>query len=151
MKSKKEFYTTPNIEYVCFYDDNIFFKNTCPKYDFTINKSDIVSVLLRGYINTLFSQKGFGSSVYVEHFSMEIKTAQNSYIFYPNVKKAQIIERKWYESIDNIELYKQQIAFYKKYFDNIRLDICFNYDDAVSIATLESLVAKYDLEIPDIK
>lgn len=82
---------------------------------------------------------------------MEIKTAQNSYIFYPNVKKAQIIERKWYESIDNIELYKQQIAFYKKYFDNIRLDICFNYDDAVSIATLESLVAKYDLEIPDIK
>lgn len=131
LKNKREFYSTPNIEYVCFNDDSIFFKNTCSEYDFSINKSDVVSVLLRGNVNTLHSQKGGESSTYVENFSLEIKTAQNSYIFYPNVKKKQIIQRKWYEFVDNVELYKQQIAFYKKYFDNIKLDINFSYKDTI--------------------
>lgn len=90
-----------------------------------------MSVLLRGNVNTLHTQKGGESSTYVENFSLEIKTAQNSYIFYPNVKKKQIIQRKWYECVDNVELYKQQIAFYKNYFDNIRLDINFSYKDTI--------------------
>lgn len=90
-----------------------------------------MSVLLRGNVNTLHSQKGGESSTYVENFSLEIKTVQNSYIFYPSVKKKQIIQRKWYEFVDNVELYKQQIAFYKKYFDNIKLDINFSYKDTI--------------------
>lgn len=148
-KSRKIFYSTPNIEYVKFNDDNIFFKNTCPNHDITIKKSDVISVSLTGNIVTAPGATGrgtFSSKTVIEKFTMTIKTAQNSFTFYPNVKMKQIIHRKWYEIIENLELYSLQIAFYKKYFNYLDIDIKFNSDISGSIAELQYLVSKHEIE-----
>lgn len=155
LKNKKVFYSTPNIEYLKFNEDNIFFKNTCPNKNLTIKKSDILGVSLSGCIKSFtIVKKGIipENIILVDNFSMKIKTSSNCYTIYPSIKRKQI-KRKWNEvesifSSDSVEMYELQIAFYKKYFDNIDIDI--NIDISSSNWNLvvydKTLLAKHKLE-----
>lgn len=155
LKNRKVFYSSPNIEYLKFNEDNIFFKNTCPNKNLIIKKSDILSVSLSGCIKSFtIVKRGFipENIILVDNFSMKIKTSSSYYTIYPSIKSKQI-KRKWneVESIfgsDSVEMYELQIAFYKKYFDNIDIDI--NIDISSSnwnlVANDKTLFAKHKLE-----
>lgn len=125
-KCKPQFYSTPNIEYIRLNEDNVFFKNTCPNYDFTIKKHDIINVILQGDVKTFSYIRHLptpGIITYVENVTLTIKTTNESYTIYPDTKSKHIRNGV-------IELLKQQIAFYKSYFTNI--DIMFSGTDTIS-------------------
>lgn len=149
-KNKKVFYSTPNIEYLKFNEDNIFFKNTCANRDLTIKKSNVLSVSLSGCVKIFpILKKGYilEDLVLVDNFSMQIKTSSNIYTVYPSIKCKQI-KRKWNEeaiNLDSVDMYELQIAFYKKYFDNIYIDININIDSETSNCN-SLLFAKLKLE-----
>ena len=144
-KCKRKFRSTPNIEYIQLNDDEIFFKNTCPNLDFTINKPDIVNVILYGKVKSVSSITKFGTPrvfTYIENLTLTIKTAKKSYTIYPQIKSKNLSKGKL--MLDEIELLKQQIAFYKSYFDNI--DVLFDYGGTDTYSETTSAVKAYELE-----
>jgi hypothetical protein len=143
IKSRREFYSTPNIEYIKLNDEDIFFKNTCKNCNITIKKSDVESVLLDGNVNTFNNPVGKGSSrqtTYVENLKMTIKTTKGEFIIYPQIKLKQVKGLRF----DYINLLKQQIQFYKNYFDNFNINIDSKGTD--TIAKLQSNIIAYELE-----
>lgn len=144
-RGKQEFYSKPNIEYIQLNNNEIFFKNTCPNNDFTIKKQDIIQVILDGEIKSVSNLKATRTPdvlTYVENLTLTIKTANKSYTIYPQIKLKQIPKRELF--IDEIELLKQQIAFYKGYFDNI--DILFDFGGTDTISKATSMVKAYELK-----
>ena len=144
-KGKHKFYSTPNIEYIKLNSDDIFFKNTCPNLDFTIKKSDIVNVILEGKVKSVSYLRAThtpGVATYIENHTLTIKTTSESYTIYPQIKLKQLSKKELV--IDEIELLKQQIAFYKSYFDNI--DVLFNYGGTDKISEAMSMVNAYEIE-----
>ena len=144
-KCKQKFYSTPNIEYIKLNSDDIFFKNTCPNLDFTINKSDIVNVIIDGKVKSVSYLKAthtHGVAAYIENLTLTIKTNSESYTIYPQVKSKHLSKKKLVN--DEIELLKEQIAFYKSYFDNI--DVLFDYGGTDTYSETISAVKAYELE-----
>lgn len=144
-KCKQKFYSTPNIEYIKLNSDDIFFKNTCPNLDFTINKSDIVNVIIDGKVKSVSYLKATrtpGVAAYIENLALTIKTNSESYTIYPQVKSKHLSKKQLV--IDEIELLKEQIAFYKSYFDNI--DVLFDYGGTDTYSETISAVKAYELE-----
>ena len=143
-RCKREFYSTPNIEYIKLNNDEIFFKNTCPNRDFTIRKQDITKVFLNGKVKSVSYVKAtrtLGVMTYVENVTLTIKTTNDCYTIYPQIKLKHNRQKEllFYE----IELLKQQIAFYKSYFDNI--DILFDYGGTGTISKMQSMTTAYEL------
>ena len=127
-RAKQKFYSIPNIEYIQLNNNEIFFKNTCPNNDFTIKKQDIVHVILDGKVKSVKYLKATytpGVVTYVENLTLTIKTATKSYTIHPHIKSKHIPKEELV--IDEIELLKRQIAFYKGYFDNI--DVMFDFSE----------------------
>lgn len=144
-RCKREFYSMPNIEYIQLNDDEIFFKNTCPNNDFTIKKQDITRVVLNGEVKSVSYLKAThtpGITTYVENLTLTIKTANETYTIYPQIKLKHIPKKELV--IDEFELLKKQIDFYKSYFDNI--DILFDFGGTGSISKATSIVKVYELE-----
>lgn len=144
-KCKHKFYSTPNIEYIKLNSDNIFFKNTCPNLDFTIKKSDIANVILDGNVKSVSYLKATHRpevTTYIENLTLTIKTNSESYTIYPQIKSKHLSKKELV--IDEIELLKQQIAFYKSYFDNI--DVLFDYGGTDTISEAISMVNAYEIE-----
>ncbi len=143
IKCRHKFYSTPNVEYIKLNDDNIFFKNTCKNCDFTIQKSEVESVLLDGKVNTFNNAVGKGSSrqtTYIENLTMTIKTTKGNFVIYPAIKLKQVKEF----FIDEIGILKQQIQLYKNYFGNFNVN--FDSEGTDSIAKLQSSITAYELE-----
>ncbi|MBR1424140.1 hypothetical protein IJ579_01100 [bacterium] len=144
-KAKQKFYSTPNIEYIKLNDEEIFIKNTYPKLDFSIRRSDIVNVILDGKVKSVSYLKATrtpGVATYIENLTLTIKTTNESYTIYPQIKSKHIPKNELV--IDEIELLKQQIAFYKSYFDNI--DVRFNFSGTDTYSETISTVKTYELE-----
>ena len=138
-KCKREFYSTPNIEYIELNEDEIFFKNTFASHNFTLKKQDIQNVILDGKIMSVSHLKGVVT--YVENLTLTIKATDESYTIYPKIKSKKIPKEERF--VDEIELLKEQIAFYKSYFDKIDILIDFGGTDTLSEAT--SMVEAYEL------
>ena len=149
IKSRHVFYSTPNIEYIKLNSDEIFFKNTCPNYDFSIKKSDIISVILDGKVNSVSGIKKSGTphvTTFVEKLTLTIKTANESYTIYPQIKRKQL--PKGMIILDEFELLKNQIEFYKNYFDNFYVLFDFDGTDTLSEAVSMVNANKLENEIP---
>ena len=116
-KFRKDFYSTPHIEYIKLNSNGVFFKNTCKNHDFIIRRSEVTEVVLNGNIKPYTSTSGFDTTS-VENLTMTIKTQNNTYTIYPQIKYEQV---KRY--IDPIDLLQHQIAFYKGYFNNFHENI----------------------------
>lgn len=135
-KCKREFYSKPNIEYIELNEDEIFFKNTFADHNFTLKKYDIKNVILKGKIMSVSYLKAthtLGVNSYVENLTLTINTSDESYTIYPQIKSNKISIDECF--LDQIELLKQQIAFYKSYFDKIDILIDFSGTDTLSKAT----------------
>ncbi len=144
-KCKHKFYSTPNIEYIQLNDDEIFLKNTCPNHDFTIRKQDIINVIIDGEIKSVSHLKATGTPgtvTYIKNLTLTIKTAKESYTIYPQIKSKNLSKEKL--MLDEIELLKEQIAFYKNYFENV--DVMFDFAGADNFTESISIVKAYELE-----
>ena len=144
-KCKHKFYSNPNIEYIKLNDDEIFFKNTCPNLDFTIKKQDILNVILNGEVKSVSTVTKYGTprvATYIENLTLTIKTTNENYTIYPQIKSKHLSKKELV--IDEFELLKQQIAFYKSYFDNI--DVLFDYGGTDTYSETISMVNAYELE-----
>lgn len=120
--AKYKFYSNPNIEYITFNDDNLFFKNTIRNNDFSLVKSEIINVELKGIVKTITGVKKSGTpleTIFVENLTLIIKTKDKSFVIYPHIKIKQIKNINDCLKIINVEdLIKLQINLYKKHFDN---------------------------------
>lgn len=125
-KAKYKFYSTPNIEYITFNDDNLFFKNTIKNNDVLIKKSDIIDVELKGIVRTITGVKKSRTpleTTFIEHLTLTIETKDEKFVIYPNIKVEQIKRQlkniiSYIEIMDIEELTKLQIDLYKKHFTN---------------------------------
>ena len=79
---------------------------------------------------------------YIENLTLTIKTNSESYTICPQVKLKHLSKKQLV--IDEIELLKEQIAFYKSYFDNI--DVLFDYGGTDTYSEAISAVKAYELE-----
>lgn len=143
--AKQKFYSIPNIEYIQLNSNEIFFKNTCPNNDFTIEKQDIVHVILDGKVKSATYLKATRTPdvvTYVENLTLTIETATKSYTIHPQIKSKHIPKEELV--IDEIELLKRQITFYKNYFDNI--DVMFDFEGTDTMSEAISMVKAYKLE-----
>lgn len=148
-KCKRAFYSTPNIEYIKLNSDEIFFKNTCQNYDFSVKKSDIISVILNGKVNSVSGINPTGTprvTTFVENLTLTIKTVNDSYTICPQIKQKQL--PKGVIILDEIELLKQQIEFYRSYFDNFNVLLDFAGTDTLSEAVSIVDANKLEDEIP---
>ena len=138
IKNRNKFYSEPNIEYIKLNNDEIYFKNTHSDKDIKIKKSDITRALLNGDVKTTMGisfAKTPKTSTYIENLVLTIKTNNENYTIFPKI-------------YDNDTL-KQQIAFYKSYFENI--DVLFNYSGTDTISNIQSMVTAYELEVGKIE
>ena len=127
-KAKSIFYSTPNIEYITFNDDNLFFKNTISNNDFSVMKSEIIDIELKGTIKTITSVKKSGTPLrvtFIENLILTIKTKDKDFEIYPDIKIKQVKRQikdinTTIKMMDYGELIKLQIALYKKHFVNFR-------------------------------
>lgn len=127
-KAKFIFYSTPNIEYITFNDDNLFFKNTISNNDFSVMKSEIIDIELKGTIKTITSVKKSGTPLrvtFIENLILTIKTKDKDFEIYPDIKIKQVKRQikdinTTIKMMDYGELIKLQIALYKKHFVNFR-------------------------------
>mgnify|MGYP004657670711 FL=1 len=114
--ARHKFYTTPNIKYITFNNNNLFFKNTIKNNDFSIMKSEIINAELKGIVRTITATRKSGAplvTTFIENLTLTIETKDKKFIIYPAVKinqtKKQIIGNEE-------EIIKLQIDLYKKYF-----------------------------------
>lgn len=140
--AKYKFYSTPNIEYIKFNDDNLFFKNTIKNHDFSIIKSEIIDAELKGVVRTITGIKKSGTplkTTFIENLTLTIKTKDKNIVIYPNIEIKQIKSINVYLKIINEkELIKLQIDLYKKHF--INFSISFESDnDYESILLVDEL------------
>lgn len=133
IKSRHEFYSTPNIEYIKLNDTEILFKNTNNNEDFLVNKSDITKVCLDGKVNTTMGisiKANPQTYTYIENLTLTISTHNDNYIIYPKIL--------------DINTLKKQIEFYKNYFDNFY--VLFDFDGTDTVGKLESFAIAHELE-----
>ena len=139
-KYKSIFYSTPNIEYIKLNDDEIFVKNTCKNHDFSIKKRDIVNVFLYGDVKSFYYLKATrtpASGSYIENLTLIIKTKNENYTIYPQIKSKSLIKK--YKYLDDFILLKAQISFYKKYFNRISINFNYNKADTLSMIKVSEL------------
>jgi len=104
-----------------------------------------LNVILNGEVKSVLTITKNGTprvTTYVEKLTLTIKTANESYTIYPQIKLKDLSKKELV--IDEIELLKQQIAFYKSYFDNI--DVLFDYGGTDTYSETISAVKAYELE-----
>lgn len=148
-KAKSIFYSTPNIEYITFNDDNLFFKNTISNNDFSVMKSEIIDVELKGTVKTITSVTKSGTPLrvtFIENLILIIKTKDKDFEIYPDIKIKQVKRQikdinTTIKMMDYGELIKLQIALYKKHFVNFRAK--FKSDNDLKSLLLASELNNY--------
>lgn len=115
--SKHKFYSTPHIEYIKLYENELFFKNTCDNLHFSLKKSDIINATLDCDIH-------LGAEIkdrYFENLKLTIHTVDKSYTIYPRFKFSKQQKSQFLFDIHGVKYLKQQIAFFKNYFNNFQV------------------------------